>query len=62
VPNERRTNMRTWINARLGERTSWDGAVLIVAGVVVLIASPLADIAAYGAIAWGAWTLIKKEK
>lgn len=54
--------MKKWINARLGERTSWDGAVLIVAGVVVLIASPLADIAAYGAIAWGAWTLIKKEK
>jgi hypothetical protein len=52
--------MRNWINARLGERTSWDGAVLIVAGVTVLIFSPLANIAAYGAIAYGAWTIWKK--
>jgi len=53
---------KTWIKARLKERTSWDGFVLIVAGVVYLVFKPIATIVAYGAIAYGAWTLWKKEK
>ena len=51
-----------WIKSRLDERTSWDGAMLIAIGVIVLIAGPFAKIAAYGAIGYGAWTLWKKEK
>ena len=50
------------IKDRVDERTSWDGAILIAIGVVVLIAGPLAKIAAWGAIGYGAWTLWKKEK
>ena len=51
-----------WVNARVKERTSWDGTILILLGVIVLIAGPLAKIAAYGAIGYGAWTLWKREK
>ena len=51
-----------WVKDRLDERTYWDGAILIAIGVVVLIAVPLAKIAAWGAIGYGAWTLWKKEK
>ena len=43
------------------ERTSIDGAALIALGVIVLIAGPFAKIAAYAAIAYGAWTIWKKE-
>lgn len=43
------------------ERTTWDGAVLIGVGVAYLVLSPLATWAAYGAIAYGAWTLLKRE-
>jgi len=53
--------MKNWINSRIGERTSIDGAVLIAVGIIVLIAGPFAKLAAYGAIAYGAWTLYKKE-
>ena len=53
--------MKNWITKRLGERTSIDGAVLIAVGIIVLIAGPFAKLAAYGAIAYGAWTLYKKE-
>jgi hypothetical protein len=53
---------KIWIKQRLQERTSWDGVVLIVAGVVYLVFKPIATIVAYGAIAYGAWTLWKKEK
>ena len=51
-----------WIKSRLDERTSWDGAMLIAIGVIVLIAGPFAKIAAYAAIGYGAWTLQKNEK
>jgi len=50
-----------WLMARLGERTSWDGAALIALGIIVLIAKPLAGLLAYAAIAYGAWTIWKSE-
>jgi hypothetical protein len=53
--------MKTWIIARLGERTSLDGAVLVGAGIAFLIFKPIASLVAYGAIAYGAWTIWKKE-
>lgn len=53
--------MKNWIIARLGERTSLDGAVLIGAGIAFLIFKPIASIVAYGAIAYGAWTIYKRE-
>ena len=53
--------MTNWIKARIDERTSWDGAALIAVGVIVLIAGPFAKLAAYGAIAYGAWAIYKKE-
>ena len=53
--------IKNWIKSRIEERTSWDGAALVALGVVMLIASPLADIAAYIAILYGAWTIWKSE-
>jgi hypothetical protein len=54
--------VKKFIMDRLGERTTLDGAVLIGAGVAFLIFKPIASIVAYAAIAYGAWTLFKKEK
>ena len=53
--------MKNWIQKRLDERTSWDGAMLIAVGVIVLIAGPFAKVAAYAAIGYGAWTIWKSE-
>ena len=53
--------MINWVKSRVEERTSWDGAALIALGVIILIAGPFAKIAAYGAIAYGAWTIRKSE-
>ena len=55
------STIKSWANKRFKERTSWDGAFLIAVGVIVLIAGPLAKIAAYGAITYGAWTIWKSE-
>ena len=53
--------MFDFVKARLKERTSLDGVALIAVGVVIIIASPFAKLAAYGAIAYGAYTLLKGE-
>ena len=53
--------MKNWIKSRIEERTSWDGAALVAVGVIVLIAGPFAKLAAYAAIAYGAWTIWKSE-
>ena len=53
--------MTSWINNRVAERTSWDGAALVAVGVVILFAGPFAKMAAYAAIAYGAWTIWKSE-
>ena len=53
--------MTDWIKARLRERTTLDGAVLVAAGSAFIVLGPLAKIAAYGAIAYGLWTMFKKE-
>lgn len=49
-----------WIRKRLKERTTLDGAALIAMGVLVLFMQPFAKIGAGVAIAYGAWTIIKK--
>ena len=53
--------IKKWIDARRKERTSWDGAMLIALGIMVLFLSPLAKIAAGVAIDYGAWTIWKSE-
>ena len=53
--------MKKFIMERLNERTTLDGAVLIGAGVAFLIFKPIASLVAYAAIAYGAWTIWKKE-
>lgn len=53
--------MKNWILGRLKERTTLDGAVLIGAGIAFLIFKPIAILVAYGAIAYGVFTIIKKS-
>jgi hypothetical protein len=48
-----------WLKNRLVERTTWDGIVMIAAGVAMVI-TPI-NLIAYGMIAYGAWTIWKKE-
>ncbi len=54
--------VKAWVLARWAERTSWDGAALIVLGVLALMSHTLVSVAAVGAIVYGAWTLYTKEQ
>lgn len=51
--------IQKWINARVKERTTWDGAVLVIAGLAMLLAPT--NIIGLGCIAYGAWTIYKSE-
>ena len=53
--------VKGWINERIKERTSMDGAVCIALGLMILFLSPLAKIAAGIAIAYGVWTIWTSE-
>tara|TARA_R100001377_G_scaffold46887_1_gene26996 strand:- start:8669 stop:8833 length:165 start_codon:yes stop_codon:yes gene_type:complete len=54
--------MLSWVKNRLAERTSLDGGMLLAVGLVVLFLGPFAKWAAYAAIAYGAWTMLKSEE
>tara|TARA_B100001057_G_scaffold250070_1_gene250310 strand:+ start:149 stop:313 length:165 start_codon:yes stop_codon:yes gene_type:complete len=53
--------LKKWIDSRIKERTSWDGALLIALGLMILFLAPLAKIAAGIAILYGGWTIWKSE-
>ena len=48
-----------WIKSRLKERTTWDGLVLIAAGVAMIVVP--VGLVGVGCIAYGAWTVWKAE-
>ena len=50
-----------WVSDRKEESTSLDGIALIAMGVIALFFTPFVKFAAYGAIIYGAYTLIKSE-
>jgi hypothetical protein len=51
-----------WCQARVNERTSWDGVTIITISIIALIATPLVKYAAWFGLSYGAWTLWKREK
>ena len=52
---------KDWVMDRKEERTSLDVIGLIAMGVIALFFTPFVKFAAYGAIIYGAYTLIKSE-
>lgn len=53
--------IKKWIETRLRERSTVDGVLMVAAGAAIIIFSPLTKLIAYGAIAYGAWTIWRAE-
>lgn len=51
-----------WVKDRVSERTSWNGAALIVMGLLAVFAANLAKLVGGVAVLYGIWTIWKKEK
>lgn len=52
--------VKAWIQERIKERTTLDGIALIGVGAVILFMEPIAKLAAFGALVYGAYTLVKR--
>lgn len=53
--------IKKWIEQRLAERSSLDGAVMVAVGAAIIVFSPFAKIIAYGAIVYGAYTIWRQD-
>lgn len=53
--------IKKWIEQRLAQRSSLDGVVMIAVGAAIIVFSPFAKLIAYGAIAYGAYTIWRKD-
>ena len=54
--------MSKFISDRIGEGSSHQGLIVVAAAVAVLFfAVPLTKVILYGALAWGVWSMLKKD-
>jgi hypothetical protein len=50
-----------WVKARIKERTSWDGGVIIAGSLAIILFGGIVKLAAWAGLAYGIWTIISKE-
>lgn len=50
-----------WAKARLAERTSWDGGVIVAGSLAIILFGGIVKLAAWVGLAYGIWTIISKE-
>ena len=54
--------MSEWISQRIQEASSHQGAIVVAAAVAVIrFAIPLTKVIVWGALAWGIWSMLKKD-
>jgi len=52
----------SWISERVNEGSSHQGVIIVAAAVAVLFfAIPLTKVILWGALAWGIWSILKKD-
>lgn len=51
----------TWFENRFKERTSWDGVIIILGALAVILFGGVIKLLAWFALAYGVWTLFLKE-
>jgi hypothetical protein len=49
--------IKDWIENRLKQRSTVDGVLMVAAGAAIIVFSPLTKLIAYGAIAYGVYTI-----
>ena len=50
-----------YIKARIKERTSWDGGVIIAGSLAIILFGGIVEMAAWAGLVYGAWTIWKSE-
>jgi len=50
-----------WAKARIAERTSWDGGVIVAGSLAIILFGGIVKLAAWAGLAYCIWTVISKE-
>jgi len=58
---QKEKSMITWIKERIKEISTWSGVSLIAVGLLWIFAGSLFTWVAYLAVAWGVYSIIKKQ-
>ncbi len=54
--------MSEWISQRIQEASSHQGEIVVAAAIAVIwFAIPLTKVVVWGALAWGVWSMLKKD-
>jgi hypothetical protein len=53
--------LKIWLTQRFKERTTWDGIVIILLSLGVILFKDLIALVAWGTLLYGAWTVVKAE-
>lgn len=53
---------QAWVKKRLGERTTWDGTVIVAVCGSYIIFDSIITIVAYAGIIYGLWTIYEEQK
>jgi hypothetical protein len=53
--------LKEWISTKLKERSTLDGGLMVATGVAIIVLGPLVKFVAYGAVAYGAYTIWRNE-
>lgn len=53
--------LKTWLVNRFKERTTWDGIIIILLSLGIILFKDLIALLAWGTLIYGGWTVIKAE-
>ena len=53
---------QAWVKRRLGERTTWDGTVIVAVCGSYIIFDSIITVGAYAGIIYGLWTIYQEQK
>ena len=61
LKKKKQEKIMDFIKDRLAERTSWDGGVIVAGSLAIILFGGIVKIAAWAGLAYGIWTIWKKE-
>lgn len=53
---------KTWLQARLGERTTYDGVIIVALCASYILFDSIITLGAYAGVLYGLWTMWQQQK
>lgn len=53
--------LKEWLLNRFSERTTWDGVIIVLLSLGIILFKDLIALIAWGTLIYGVWTIIRSE-